>query len=425
MPNAREVWAWSMYDLANQSFTLIVITLFFARYVREHVAPTPETGDAVWGLMYGVSMAIVVVLSPIAGVLADHRAWKLRLLLITGAICSALTCMLGLIGPGQLLLAWMLFLPASIAYNLGENFLASFLPQISTPRTIGRISGLGWAMGYAGALGLLVITVVVVTLFKLNTPADWKPLFIIAGLWFLLGALPTAFILREDRSITVLRPQTSLLRLAHERIVNALIDVRRYRALATFLVVFFIYSMGTTIIIAFAGILAKDVFGFDALKLTLFMLQITITAGGAALLSARYQDRLGHRRTVRIFLCVWTISTCGIAGLNMLSTPPEWLFWVLANGVGFGLGGLGTASRALVGAFTPPHRTAEFFGLWGMVFKTSAAVGPPVFGVLKSQVGTTEALWMLAGVFALGLLLISAVNEASGIAAARSTPDAA
>ena len=46
LPNAKEVWAWGMYDLANQSFTLLIITLLFPIYFKSVIAP--DNGDALW-----------------------------------------------------------------------------------------------------------------------------------------------------------------------------------------------------------------------------------------------------------------------------------------------------------------------------------------------------------------------------------------
>ena len=95
-------------------------------------------------------------------------------------------------------------------------------------------------------------------------------------------------------------------------------------------------------------------------------------------------------------------STLGFAAFSLMNDPPEWIFWIIGNGVGFGLGGIGTASRSLVGRFTPAHKTAEFFGLWGMVFKGAGVVGVFTFGQVRAMGGGSEpndfaALLLLAG----------------------------
>ena len=182
LPNPKEVWAWGMFDLANQSFTLLIITLLFSMYVSRVVVPQPifdepteqqleaitageaqledappdvqdayaksqaaeARGKLVWSLIHGSSMFVVVAVSPVIGAWGDVRARRKLLLMITGVISGTLTCALGLIGPGMIILAATLYIPANICYQVGENFLASFLPDVSSRRTMGRVSATGW-----------------------------------------------------------------------------------------------------------------------------------------------------------------------------------------------------------------------------------------------------------------------------------------
>ena len=92
---------------------------------------------------------------------------------------------------------------------------------------------------------------------------------------------------------------------------------------------------------------------------------------------------------------------------------------VAGLGIGFGIGGIGTASRAMVARFTPAHKTAEFFGLWGMVYKLAGVVGVASFGQVKAWIGMPVSLAMLTGFFAVGFLLMLRVDEMSGFKAAR------
>jgi len=413
-----------MFDLANQSFTLLINTLFFSIYVRTVVAETEESGDRLWGALFSGSMLGVVVLSPFVGAAADARAWKRELLIGSGLACAGLTCLLGVVPPSWMGLLIVLYVSANVAFNLGENLLASFLPQIATPGTMGRVSAIGWTMGFAGALVLLLLSGGLILAFGWRDPAQWRPLFVFAGLWFLLASIPTILILRERARPSAAATDLGIARLAIRRLTGTARDARRFRHLLWFLAIFLIYSTGTLTVVAFAGVLASGTFKFGTAKLVLFILQLTVTAGLGAVLVALVQDRIGSQRTVMIFLAVFAMSTVALAFMPRAAAtgeppPMEWLFWVLANGVGFGLGGIGTSSRALVGVMTPLHKTAEFFGLWGMVYKGSGVLGPFAFGLIKSGLGDTPALLALAGVFAGGFLLMLTVDERRGQRAAR------
>jgi len=192
----------------------------------------------------------------------------------------------------------------------------------------------------------------------------------------------------------------------------------RFSQLVRFLAAFFVYGMGVQVIIAFASIIARD-FGFDTTKLVLFVLQLTVTAGAAAIATAKYQDRMGTKPTILLYLGIWAISGAGMFTMSVIPGCPEWVFWVVGNGIGFGIGGIGTASRAMVARFTPAHKTAEFFGLWGMVYKLAGVVGVASFGQVKAWIGMPVSLAMLTGFFAVGFLLMLRVDEMSGFKAAR------
>ncbi|MEM8757197.1 MAG: MFS transporter [Planctomycetota bacterium] len=418
------VWAWGMYDLANQSFTLLVNTLLFAVFFREVIVGDQARGDALWSVAFSGSMLLVVVLSPILGALADARGTRKLILFTTGYVCAALTIALALTGADTIWLAMLLYIPANFCYQIGENFLASFLPSVSNQRNIGRVSATGWAMGYTGALLLLVLVAAGIAVFGLQDPADWSPFFVIAGLWFVLNLTPSLVLLREPPTDRPTHRTGTIVGEAFARLKETLQSAGAYRQLVRYLVAFLVFGMGVQVIIAFAAIIAKD-FGFDTTKLVIYVLQITVTAGAASIATAFFQDRIGAKATTLGYLIVWMASAAGLLAISLTPGVGEWAFWVVGNGIGIGLGGIGTASRSMVGRFTPGHKTAEFFGLWGMVFKLAGAIGPLSFGQLKAWIGMSTSLALLFAFFAVGFVMVRRVDELSGVRAAKRAERAA
>jgi UMF1 family MFS transporter len=416
LPNPKEVWAWGMYDFANQSFTLLINTLLFAIYFKDVVVGDAQQGDRLWAILFSSSMLLVVVASPIIGAIADARCWRKEVLMLTGIGCVLMTCGLGFIQPNMTVLAALLYIPANFCYQIGENALASFLTDVADSRNTGRVSAIGWTMGYTGAICILIIVFASMLIFDMKSPEDWRPFFFFAGLWFLLGMLPAAIVLKEHKRPIVLRNNNVLLD-AFMRMKDTVVQASNYRQLLLFLIAFFVYAIGIQTVIAFAAILAKE-FGFKEEQLLLFVAQITITAGISAAVTSRFQDKIGAKRTIQIYLGIWVLSTAMLAVLSGVPSLPRWLFWVIGNGIGFGLGGTGTASRAMVARLTPRHKGAEFFGLWGVSYKL-AAVGVLGFGFVKAGMGNTWALLLLLGFFAIGLVLLLPVNELAGVRAAQ------
>lgn len=406
-----------MFDLANQSFTLLIITVLFPIYFREIAVGDPQRGDAMWSIAISVALFIVVGLSPFVGAFADgHRARK-KMLMGSGMLCIMLTACLSLIGPGWGWYALLLFVPANVLYQLGENLLASFLPSLATTRTMGRVSAIGWTMGYIGGLIILILIAIIMRIMGWSESSDWRPFFIIAAAWFGLGIIPTAFFVHEPTSEHI---QAEVPRSALARMKITLEHASDYKQLVRFLVAFLVYGFGVQTMIAFAAILARD-FGITGNNLIVFTLQLTLTAGLTAMVVSRFQDRVGVRATIIGFLFVWMASAAGLFCVKLLipNDPPQWMFWAIGNGIGIGLGGIGTASRTIVGMFAPRHRTAEFFGLWGMTYKLAGAIGVLAFGQIKAWVGDVWALGLLTTFFAAGLLLFLRVEVIDGIRAAR------
>lgn len=346
--------------------------------------------------------------------MADARAWKRELLMVTGVLGALGTAALALVAPGQLWLAAFIYLPAAVLIGLGENTLAAFLPELATKETMGRVSAIGWAMSYAGAIVIQILVVIATLIFGLKAPDQWRPLFVFAGVWFLLGIIPTFLVLRE-RATPDPNP-APILAAGFQRVRSTWAHAFRFRHLLRFLAVFFVYSLGTQTVIYFSTIIAKDL-GFGTSELFALVLVLSVAAGAAALILARYQDRLGGRFSVRCFLAVFALATGGMALANALGAGKV-VFWILSLGIGLGIGGLGSASRALVGIFTPPDKSAEFFGLWGMTYKLAGVVGPIAFAEVSFALGRTPALLVLAGFFAAGFALLSFVDEREGARAA-------
>ncbi|MBI4602031.1 MAG: MFS transporter, partial [Planctomycetes bacterium] len=155
----REVLAWCFFDFANSSYTTMISTFTFALYFTKTVAReaglAPEAGDFLWGLGVAASQGIVLLTAPVVGAIADFSGSKKRFLFLSYLGCVLGTACLGLVGPGDVALGFTLFVVSNVFYSAGENLIAAFLPEITTPERMGRVSGLGWALGYLGGLGSL------------------------------------------------------------------------------------------------------------------------------------------------------------------------------------------------------------------------------------------------------------------------------
>ena len=416
----REIFGWAMFDFANSSYTTLIITVAFAVYFRKIVAGGANA-DFLWSLGITITNILVMVLSPLIGAIADGAGRKKLFLFSTYALCVAGTAGLFFAQPGQVFLALALLIVSNLAFSFGENFTSAFLPEISTPKNIGRISAFGWGLGYFGGLACLLLVRPFLQgldweVEKLLAPEnagvflDLRLAWVITALFFALSGLPTFLLLRERAVRAQGRSLADYAREGFGRLRATMKDMAHFGQLRRFLVTFFFFQAGLTAVIAFAGIFAEHTLGFTANELIALFLLLQVSAALGSLFFGWIQDRIGGRQALRITLGLWILVCIG----TYLCTD-KGLFWAIAVAAGLGIGSLQAAARAVVGLFSPTEKAGEFFGFWGLAGKAAYAVGPMAFGLVSSLTGSQRlAILSTALFFVIGLVGLNRVDEALG-----------
>ncbi|HNZ96650.1 MAG TPA: MFS transporter [Thermoanaerobaculia bacterium] len=409
----REIVGWALFDFANSSYTTVIVTVAFSVYFTKLVAAGPGA-DRLWGLGITASNLIVVLLSPLLGAAADETGRKKLFLFATYALCVAGTAGLWYVRPGAIALGLLLFVVSNVAFSLGENLVGAFLPEISTPANVGRISGFGWGLGYLGGLAsLLAVRPLLRAGFTVENLAGLRLVWPVTAGFFLIAALPTFLFLRE-RAPRRSHPFATSLRLGFGRLHETARALRHFSGLVRFLVVFFVYSAGLMSVIAFVGVYAERTVGFTPDELILLFLLVQISSAAGAIVFGFLQDRLGARATIQITLLLW-IAVCAL----VWASTGKGVFWGVALFAGLGIGSLQSASRALVGLFSPVEKSGEFFAFWGLAGKGAYAFGPAVFGLISSATGSQKtAILATAVFFLLGFAGMFGIDERRGRAAA-------
>lgn len=435
----KQVFGWAMFDFANQAFTLVILTAMFQVYFIEYIVGDngpPENNETIaalvehgndaetnagmevsrgmylWSLAGVITQIIIIIVAPILGAVADFSGAKKKLLFITWLGCVIFTASLSLIPPGAVVMGMTLFIIAYLFYAGGENFMAAFLPELAEHRFMGRVSAFGWTLGYCG--GLLCLAGAAGLLLIWEGATGYRLISLWAAVFFFAGALPTFILLKEKKQAEDMPEGYNYFTIGFRRLYETYQSLRNYRWLFRFIAIMAFYFAGVQVVFWFAGTMTRQLFGFGEEKMGLFLLQITITAIFGALLTGRYQDRIGARNFLLIVLAWWAVTVLGAAIARQ-----EWMFWVVGNAVGLGLGAIGTSSRAMVGLFSPQFKAAEFFGFFGFAHKFSAILGLTSISVAMMIFQDLHIVVAVGSVyFVLGFLLMLTVNEREGRTAA-------
>ena len=411
----REVFGWAMYDFANSGYTTVVLTAVFNAYFVSTVAGGKDWATLAWTLALGASYAIVMVAGPLVGAWADAHAAKKRALFLSTVGCVLGTAALALVGPGDVALAIVLLIVSNVAYSMGENLTASFLPELARPDAVGKVSGWGWSLGYVGgllALGLGLAWVMGAE-GRGSTSAQAVPgTMLITAAVFALASCAT-FALLTERAVPV--PASERASHALVRLARTAREAMAYRDLLAVFACGTFYQAGVATVIALAAIYAEQVMGFKTQDTILLILAVNVTAGIGAFAFGYAQDRLGKVPALRLTLWAWIVMVAVAWGATTATQ-----FWVAANLAGLAMGSSQSAGRALVAYFAPPSRTGEFFGLWGTATRLASILGPVTYGLVTWVTSGNHRLAIACtGVFfVIALGFLSRVNEARGREAA-------
>lgn len=415
----REIAAWAMFDFANSSYTTVVTTAIFNGYFVGTICQGLTVAEATVRLTTALGLAnlLVVLTAPVVGALADARARKRLFLFVATAVCVLATASLSLMHPGQVVLCMALYVVSAFAFGSTEYLIAAFLPELAPRDKMGKISSLGWTLGYIGGLLVLGLCQLYVSHAQSlgQTPAQFVPVTLVAvAVIFALASSPTFLWLKERALPSHANTDFALARRSFAKVFETISSARRYKDLFVFLLALFAFSCGTTTVVALAAVYAGQVMHFSTSETIAMILLVQIAAAGGAFGTGFVQEKLGSVRTLAMALMVWSVAIA----MSYFAQDKS-IFWMASTMMGIAMGASGTAARALVGQLSPAGQSAEFFGLWGLTVKMAAVIGPVTYGQITSISGGNyrSALLSTLMFFVAGLVITLLVNEKRGQAA--------
>lgn len=427
----REIFGWAMYDFANSSYTTVVISFVYSAFFTAHVVPADSTvKDSFWALAIVFSTIIAIVLSPLAGAICDFSGGKKKYLLASTLTCAISTACLALVGPGDIWLAIFLIAISNAAFMLGESFIASFLTDIANSDNMGKISGLGWGLGYFGGLSSLILVYSFIgdsaALDASEVVSRNQIAMLMLSGFFFLSALPT-FILVKERTEPVAGFEDAgfrrLMLAGLNEMKSSFSLVKNYPVLFKFFLAFMIYMAGLEVVIKFIGIYSQVELELSASYLQMMFIILQFSAAGGALAFGFLETRIGAKTTVLTTIVWWVIGVMAIFFLDQIAafagTERGNVFLVIAMIAGAGIGSIQSSSRAVVGLLSPPGRSAQMFGFWGMFMRLAIILGM-TFGPVADALGSRRmALLLVAGFFIVGGLMLLRVPITEAIEANR------
>ncbi|MEA3489402.1 MAG: MFS transporter [Candidatus Omnitrophota bacterium] len=357
------VFGWALYDFANTIFSMNVISLYFVLWV------TVDKGreDIFYSITLSGSLLMAALLEPFLGAVSDIFKRKIPFLVFFTVLACAFTAFLGL--AKDVFSGLLIFFMANLFYQVATIFYNAMLPRICGHNEIGRVSGLGTGFGYVGAIVGMLITRPFVIRY------GHQAAFVPTAVLFFIFSLPCFFLVREESAVK--RPADKF-RMGNvvSRIKETFSNRDRYPGLLLFLLGAFLFLNAVNTLIVFMSVYMKKVALFSDSELIALFLFSTVMAIFGSLFFGFMADRLGAKRSLMISLFLWFV--CLVLAACAFSRI---MFWIVGPLIGVALGSVWTTSRALAVKLCPEEKLGEIFGLLGLVGKSSAILGPLIWGL--------------------------------------------
>ena len=409
--------SWAFYDWANSVYSLAISTAIFPLYYGEvtkdkvisFLGTKWEHPDALYSYALSFSFLIVAFISPILSGIADYTGNKLKFLKVFCLIGSL--SVMGLFffdGADTTWIGIVLTITASIGFWGSIVFYNAYLPEVAHPEQQDAVSAKGFIYGYTGSVLLLIINLIMIMkpdLFGITTAMASRISFLMIGLWW-LGFAQITF-KRLPNNIFHKKPEKDYIWKGLRELKIVAKDLVNYPQLRTFLISFFLLSVGVQTIILMAAIFGSNELGLPTTNLIITILLVQLVAIAGAALFSRISKRLGNIKALKITLALWTV-VCFIAFLlDKEQANVEIYFYTLGGLIGLVMGSIQSLTRSTYSKLLPETEDhATYFSFYDVTEKIAIVLGTFVYGFLYAMTNSMQWSVLFLAVFFLASFIV-------------------
>ena len=408
--NSRKaVTSWTLYDWANSAFATTVMAGFFPIFFKEYwsVGTDTNTSTFLLGMANSVGSIIVAMLAPILGSIADQSTSKKKFLMAFAYLGILATICLFWVGKGNWQAAAFLYVLGAIGFSGGNIFYDSLITGVASKDRLDKISALGFGMGYLGGGVLFALNVLMVLKPDVFGFADAGQAvrfsFLSVGIWWAIFSIPIMLFVKEPENARA-KSGMSYAKAGFVQFKGIFKEARALKTVFLFLIAYWLYIDGVDTIVRMAVDYGISL-GFDSNDLIVALLITQFVGFPSAIFFGWLGGKIGAKRAIFIAIGVYLFVTIWGA---FIGNKME--FYALAIIIGLVQGGIQALSRSYYAKIIPISRSGEFFGLYNMLGKFAAVIGPVLMGgvgLLMRNMGFTADFSSRASITSIALLFIA------------------
>lgn len=412
--------AWAFYDWANSVYSLVISTAVFPIYyagltASEGFANADDkiefigmlwNSTSLYNYALAFSFLMVALMSPMLSGIADYAGNKKKFLkgfCLLGSV--SVMCLFFFTGKETLWVGIVFTILASIGFWGSIVFYNAYLPEVAHPEQQDKVSAKGFMLGYSGSILLLLICLIMIEteVFGFYDKQFGSQLsFVFVGLWWLGFAQITYKKLPDTEKVIL--PKDNYFTKGIKELKKVAKELFGYSELKTFLIAFFLLSIGVQTIILMAGIFGT-ILGLETANLIGTILLVQFVGIFGAFIFSRLSNKIGNIKTLKITIAIWGL-VCFI-GFNLTKDTPniDLYFYVLGALIGLVMGAIQSLARSTYSKLLPKTEdTASYFSFFDVTEKIALVVGMVTFGLLTSYF-TIQTSVLALGVFFLGAFI--------------------
>ena len=375
----QKVTAWALWDWASAAFNAVVTTFVFSVYIA-NADLFGDNANAQLGWTMTAAGIFVAIIAPVVGQSTDRSGKRRGLIALTTSITIIVTAALAFVRPDEsyLWLGLLLLAVGNVAFDTGSVVYNAMLSDISTPKNIGKISGIGWGLGYVGGIVLMLILYVgiigpEVGWFGITSgdSMDVRMAMIACAIWTLVFSLPLMLTAADTEPKST--EKLGIVGSYRELFSSIRRLWGRDRSIVWFLIASAIYRDGLAGVFAFGGVLAGVAFGFSSGEVLIFGIIANLVAGLATISFGYVDDKVGSRPVI-----LFSLGSMVVLGLLIffLHDLGPMVFWVTGLMLCIFVGPAQASSRTYLARIIPPGEEGEIFGLYATTGRAVSFMSP-------------------------------------------------
>ena len=427
----KRIWGWFFFDWASQPYNTLLLTFIFGPYVGS-VVGDGSAAQAIWGYGVGAAGFLIAISAPLLGAVADKAGgrmpfiWLFSLMYVMGAWG------LWYSAPQDFNVWWVMFAfgVGLIGMEFATIFTNAMMPDLAPAEDLGKVSGSGWAFGYAGGVLALILMLTLLAegstgktligiapLFGLDPDAreGTRAVGPFTAIWYAVFMIPFFLWVREPRrgGIGIIAAARS----AWPELRQTLRGLPGRRSLSAYLLSSMFYRDALNGMYTFGGIYAFGVLGWSVIDVGVFGILAAITGAIFAWIGGRADSRFGPKPVIAVCVLVLALVAVGVVYVSRTSvfgipvgadsSLPDIAFYCLGALIGAGGGAVQSASRTMMVRQSDPAKMTESFGLYALAGKATSFIAPLSIGAVTDITGSQQlGIVPLIVLFVVGLVLL-------------------